>query len=146
MNVIQRDMNRFIELVKRNKNRFQTVAANEVKDRLKRRVFNNGKAASGESIGSYKNLSYREYRKKRGRQVQYVDLQLEGDLFNSVQTGRSGNDVVLGITKNEQADIAAKNEQRYGKAIFKASESEEKAARDVFLEELHIVAREAFAR
>lgn len=143
-NIISADLTRFADSIAKNRNRLQTVASNEVGFGLRTRIFNRGEATEGEGIGDYKNLSYRKYRESRGRQVSYVDLELDGDLRRAITTGVSGKDVVLGITNDTEAGIAAKQEERYKKQIFTPSNEEEKQGELAFLAELDIVAKLAF--
>lgn len=142
--IIAADLTRLTTTIAKSRNRLQTVAANEVGFDLRRRIFNEGQASDGTGIGEYNYLPYREYRKKRGRQVGYVDLELDGDLRRAITTGVAGKDVVLGITNEDEAAIAAKHEERYKKAIFTPNDSEEEQGEQAFLTELDIVAKSAF--
>lgn len=140
---IPESLDRIIKTVVANRQRYQTVAANEAGFDLRRRIFNSGQATDGSGIGEYNYLPYKRYRQSRGRQVAYVDLQLDGNLFRNIQTGASGKDIVLGFVDPDQAAIAAKHEQRYGKDIFVTSEAEDEAAEQAFRKELDITIAKA---
>lgn len=119
------------------------IAIKEMEGQMKQRIFNDGKATNGDSIGKYstKNFynkktssvqvgGYRQYRIDRGRQVEYVDLQLTDELFNAIKTFRIGDTWVLGIADSFNEKKSVWNEEHFNKEIFRASEEEIKAVNE----------------
>lgn len=133
------------------------AATNETLALIKSRIFDNGKATNGESIGTYstdkiyvarevfffktptggvktKGGNYRfdggwaQARQSVGRQAQTVDLIFSGSLSLAAQIFKeSDNRVKAGIIDSEEAAKAKGNEEHFGRAIFDASESERAA-------------------
>jgi hypothetical protein len=80
---------------------------------------------------------YKEVRSIQGRQASYVDLQLKGDLFRSIQVGKTNTGSnVLGFINDLSKAKADGNEDRFGKKIFALSSSEDKAINKAILREL----------
>ena len=102
------------------------INGQEIMGILLRRVFNDGLATDGQPIGTYKDGPYKHKREKLGRQTRYVDLQMTGDLFNSINVGISDNRLTLGFTNENRAQIARwlENNDHYGKPIFQMSQTE----------------------
>ena len=143
---------RIIDLLFENAEQVSLVAAKAAEAELKRRVFNDGKAADGSMIGSYSTKEgrfgesafavkgafrpdagkrsmlltggYAELRRINGRQADYVDLQYTGSLIRSITTRATGGAHAVVISNNGDADIARHNEARFGKAIFAAGKTE----------------------
>lgn len=68
--------------------------------------------------------SYKEYRKRLGRQVAYMDLTLTGDMWASWKPVPISNTAYgVTFTTTEQAKIAGYLEERFG-AIFELSDKE----------------------
>ena len=65
---------------------FLLLAGKRLEGLQKQRIFNDGKASDGSQIGEYSE-SYSKFRQnfRSSRQVDYVDLQLTGDLFKNFQ-------------------------------------------------------------
>ena len=138
-------------------------AANRVISQFKRRIFNDGEAASGAKIGNYsmkpagfsrrqfvkKSIfiggsdggdtmqfkgGYKEFRQLQGRQTAFVDLRLSGSLENSIQLVKDGeNAILIAITNEDEAKKARENEKRFSKVIFSLSESEKKTFSEALL-------------
>lgn len=103
------------------------------------RIFNDGKDSAGKPIGKYKSKSWIKTRSLNGRQTGFVDLQFTGDLFNSIQVVKKGNDVYIAIINDDDYQKAIGNEKRRKKTIFLPTESErentEKYINDLFEDE-----------
>lgn len=99
---------------------------------MKVRIFNKGGAVSA-PIGRYRSRSYRKKRSKAGRQTGYKDLEFDGDLRRSIQTGKRKTGAVIGFDNDRAKDIAGYQEDQTGKKIFKITDSEINAARAAFL-------------
>lgn len=138
-------------------------AANRVISQFKRRIFNDGEAASGAKIGNYSTEpagvsrrqfvkkstfiggsgggdtmqfkgGYKEFRQLQGRQTAFVDLRLSGSLENSIQLVKDGeNAILIAITNEAEAKKARGNEKRFSKVIFSLSESEKKTFSEALL-------------
>lgn len=68
--------------------------------------------------GAYSQL-WGNYRKKRGRQIDRVDLTLEGDLMRNYQIiYRGSREVTVGFLDSGMADIAAYLEAYFGNAYY----------------------------
>jgi hypothetical protein len=103
------------------------------------RIFNDGKDSAGKGIGKYKSKSWIKTRSLNGRQTGFVDLQFTGDLFNSMQVVKKGNDVYIAIINDDDYQKAMGQEKRRKKTIFLPTESErentEKYINDLFEDE-----------
>lgn len=95
-----------------------------------RRIFNEGKRSDGSNIGNYTNAPYINRRTSQGRQVNYMDFQFSGDLFNSLQVGLLNGKPAVGIISQKEADISGYLEEKHG-TVFQASEEERKIAMEV---------------
>lgn len=81
--------------------------------------------------------AYEGFRRLAGRQTNYVDLELTGSLKNSIQLGKSGSNVVIGITSKFQSDKRKEIENGiYKKDIFKPSEPDKQEFRSAILKEI----------
>lgn len=94
-------------VVTQNKGNYLLLGAKDLEGRMKQRIFNKGLNSQNQSIGKYKSKSWIKTRSNRGRSVQKVDLEFSGDLRNSIQAVKDGNDVVLAVI----------NDLNYNKAI-----------------------------
>lgn len=108
------------------------AAAKTAEGEIKARIFNRGGAVNG-SIGKYRSRSYRKVRAKAGRQTGYKDLEFEGDLRRSIQTGKRRDGAVVGFTNAKSAKIAGYQEDQTGKTIFKLSDAGLSKARKAFV-------------
>ena len=103
------------------------------------RIFNDGKDSTDKPIGKYKSKSWIKKRSLNGRQTGFVDLQFTGDLFNSIQVVKRGNDVYIAIINDDDYQKATGNEKRRKKTIFLPTENErdntEKYISDLFEDE-----------
>lgn len=118
--------------------RLQLVGLTEMKARLKMRVFQLGQDVKGSLLSGY-NVTYAKKRTKAGRQTGKKDLYFTGNLFQSIETGESGGNVVLGFTNEREAQIAKYQEEREGTIIFSPSEEEEEATFKVIEREIDAI-------
>jgi hypothetical protein len=79
---------------------------------------------------------YEGFRRLAGRQTSYVDLELSGSLRNSIQVGKQGDNVVIGITSAKESEKRKKLEKLYKKDIFKPSTADIQEANDAIFEEI----------
>lgn len=122
--------------------KYTLLAAKDMEGRMKQRIFNRGKNAKGGNIGKYKSKWWMKQRteggkySKGGRQINYVDLENNSDLRDSIQTVSEGRQAVLAIIDSDglQMDKAKGQELIQGKkagggpmAIFTSSTAEDKA-------------------
>lgn len=116
----------------------EVVAAKQTEGAITQRIFVNGKNAYNERIGGYVSRAYMRRRRKAGRQVGYVDLQMTGTLFDSIITGEQDDKTVVGITRTRYeagettGQVAKYNEKRYGQ-IFSVSETERNEAKQYMM-------------
>lgn len=82
--------------------------------------FKNGKPRKS----MYLQGGYSEFRQVVGRQNAYVDLDLTGQLRESIGLGSTEGNVVVGIRSELEAKKAEGNEKRFGKVIFAPTEEE----------------------
>ena len=80
------------------------------------RVFDSGKNANGVVYGKSYSPSYKKYRLKRGRRVDRVNLQLEGDMRKDIGSGikKKGQKTGFGFDNNFNTKKWEWNEERYG--------------------------------
>jgi hypothetical protein len=105
-------------------------AMNQVEVLTHSRIFDDTQKVDKSQIGNYKSEEYIKYRKKKGKQVSRVDLQLTGTLSRSFESvvSSQGWSVILkptpykkgGVTTNK---VARYQDERYGK-IFYANKQE----------------------
>jgi len=96
---------------------------------FKNRVFNEGKATSGQSFGRYKTKQWVKKRAAKGRQTARKDLQMTGDFRRAIKPVRkTDNRMTLEFTGDEVLlKIADGQENQIGKGdIFEFSEKEKK--------------------
>lgn len=112
-------------------------ALNSLVGAMKGRIHQQGEKTDGSKIGDYSQtfrlngVRYVDYRKQRGRQTNYIDLHLEGDLENSFQVGQDNERFFAGFDSKENYDLAQKHTQHYGQ-IWKPSEDEVQYCREQF--------------
>lgn len=108
------------------------TAMNNLNGELHSRIFNDGKASDGSSMGKYKSNSYAKKRASRGLQIQKKDLQFTGNLSKAIKIGVSQKELTLGIVKDERGEgltsgkISEYQEtsKQVGKTIFKPTQKE----------------------
>lgn len=66
---------------------------------------------------------YDDFRKALGRQVQFIDLTLTGEMIDGLTLIKQGKDWVIGFISKSSADKAQWNEARFG-TVFHLSEEE----------------------
>lgn len=103
---------------------FLVLGAKQLEGEMKTRIFNNGGASNGTKIGKYKSKSWIKARSKVGNQTGFVDLEFTGDLRNSIQVVRSGNDVFLAVTNDRDFAKAKFQEEQRKMAIFVPTNAE----------------------
>lgn len=117
--------------------RKQTFLTENAKSRLNKKQ--KTKLSKLEKSDDFKGITYKELRELKGLQTDYVDLQFNGDLFNSIDVGNFDGRPAIGITTEKQAKIAGYHDDKYG-LIFTASDDERAAAaesaRDYLFKEL----------
>lgn len=84
---------------------------------------------------------YKQYREAHGLQTAYVDLMFKGDLFRSIQRGKSGGHNVLGFTLKTSLAKAEGNEARFKKKIFDLS-VQESTSINTFVREIDLIIKE----
>jgi hypothetical protein len=103
------------------------------------RIFNDGKDSANKPIGKYKSKPWIKNRTSKGLQTGFVDLQFSGDLFNSMQVVKRGNDVYIAIINDDDYQKVVGQEERRKKTIFLPTENErantEKYINDLFEDE-----------
>lgn len=101
-------------------------------------TFKNGKKKKTAYLAD----GYKELREKTGRQSKAVDLNLSGAGFNSIQTGKKSERVVLGFTNKERQKILEGNERRFKKQIFSLSANERNEYQEAANREIRAIIRE----
>ena len=103
----------------------EIAACLRIEGLIKRRVHTLGQKGDGSQIGQYQRDSYKKLRKSKGRQIQYVDLQFEGDLIRGYATGKTDDTGAncVGFVNELSQNKAEGNEARFG-AIFAPSDQE----------------------
>lgn len=102
------------------KDQFVKKSAFKAIGKTGKRKFNSGK--SYEAI--YLKNGYKEFREIQGRQTQYRDLTLSGDMILSYVLGTSQNAILLGFNQKKQSDKRKGNEEIIKGNIFQATSSE----------------------
>jgi hypothetical protein len=87
------------------------------------RVHNRGEKTSGELIGGY-SKKWAAKRTAKGRQVNYVDLEFNGDLRKGMKVGVDGKVNVLQFINEAETDKGRGNEDAFGGPIWNASPEE----------------------
>lgn len=113
-------------LIAQKRGDFLFLGGKYVEGAMKFRIFTEGRDSSGGSIGSYKSKSWIKKRSENGRQVGKVDLEYSGDLRNSIQVVKDGNEVVIAIINDDKFTIAKGQEDRRKKDIFLPTDEEVK--------------------
>ena len=97
--------------------------------------FKNGKPHKSQYFGD----GYAGFRAQVGRQNSKIDLNLTGNLQDSIATGVTQKGLQLGFINSEGAELASYHDQRFGE-IFTASEQEQdkviEVMGDIILDEL----------
>lgn len=97
------------------------------------RIFEQGADFKGGQIGQYRSEAYKKYRRKRGRQVQYVNLNLEGNLRRDLATSMtrvSPLKYIVGTKRSEETNKIEHLIDRYGDRVFKISDGERKTFKE----------------
>lgn len=90
---------------------------NEAHGLLLNRVFEENKNVNGENFGKYRSEAYKKYREKLGRQVNKVDLQLQGNLLKSIVTSKIDDSYAIVFSSDEQQIIGRFQDERYGETF-----------------------------
>lgn len=110
----------------RNNSKVVTVPMQNLLVAIKRRVHIDGIASDGAKISNTYSPLYAAIRAAKGRQVQFVDLEVFGDLRRNLELHTIGENYALGFTNDKQLIIAASHEERFGKPIFSPTDQEER--------------------
>lgn len=108
------------------------VAASTAVGLMTYRIHNQGLDSDGLPIGQYKPLTVK-YRRSKGLQTAYVDLQDTGRLFRSQQVVNDGGHLVAAIVgirsdnRESNADLSYWMEDHFGATIFEPTKDELKA-------------------
>lgn len=86
---------------------------------------------------------YKEFRRLLGRDTSKVNLNLTGDLFRAVVSGKTAKGAAVGMNSPGQIEKALGNEARFKKRIFEPSEEERTDAEEVLTDELLTIFRNA---
>jgi hypothetical protein len=100
----------------------------QAKSDLQTRVFNSEEGAKdikGQGLGGYSN-GYAAYRRSKGRQTKYVDLELTGSLRRNFQITQVGDRVAIVVPSATERAKIDKLEKQYKKNIFDLSKEEKK--------------------
>lgn len=125
------------------KDMIEVNALNAMHRLMSNRVFKNGLDVNKNPIGPY-SPRYREIRRRLGLAYLNKNMYFDGDLFRSVQVGKAKSKNALGFTDQDEADIAAINEEREDTIIFEPNEAEIQIAEDILKEQSEKVIRECF--
>lgn len=135
----------------------QLVAMKTLEGRMKRRIFNEGRATDNSKIGNYSTKKlyaskdsfaktsafvsntkggktmrvdggYKELRDIQGFQTNYVDTDYTGSLRMSIGVGDTGENIVLGFFDSENYEKSFGLEEHFDKVIYAPNEDEEDAA------------------
>ena len=111
-------------------------ALKRVEGLMKNRIHNRGQNSEDTSIGTY-SVGWAKKRKAKGRQVAYVDLQVEGNLIRGYSVGIFEGQNALGFTSELYPLIREKQEENYG-SIFNLTPTEKEQMNKAFMTELKI--------
>jgi hypothetical protein len=104
--------------------RIMIAAMNSVLVKQKERIFQDGRAADGSNIGTYKTNGSRKSR--RSRIGQKVVLRESNQMMMDLTTHVLGNNEYgIGFNNSFNKDKAVWNEDRFGKDIFSSSDEED---------------------
>lgn len=109
----------------RSNSRVVTVPMNTLLAAINRRVHVEGVASDNSRIADSYSPLYAAIRQAKGRQVQYVDLEVFGNLRRNLEVHTIGENYAIGFTNDKQLIIAASHEERYDKPIFSPTDQEE---------------------
>lgn len=100
---------------------------------IKVRIFENSEGVNGALKGGAKySVGYAEFRRSLGRQTNKIDLQLYGDLINSIVTDKSEEGASIKINDEDQADKARGIEELWSEEIFSPTDNEAEDALTLF--------------
>ena len=72
----------------------------------------------------YFEKGYAGFREYMGRDISKVNLDLTGNLMNSISSGTNGNVSVIEFQNSESSELAGHLEKNFGKTIFEANRTE----------------------
>ena len=90
------------------------VALKSYEGDMKNRVHNKGLNSQGSKIGDYSTEAWKKYRLSQGKQVRYVDFEVHEDFRDSLTTGQSKGDAVLGYTTDLSKKIHDGQTEHFG--------------------------------
>jgi len=161
----KKDIKALTKAILKNADKIRLSAFNTVKGQYVRRIFNQGLASDGSKIGTY-TTSSAEFRRKIGRQTNFVDLEITGTLRRSIAVGKSSGRSVLGLATQPEPKISTKGgrltvvgtsnfntvdnavtqEDNFNKEIFAPSKSELKRGEATILKEIDRIAVKVLSR
>lgn len=116
---------------------FLLLGGKDLEGRMKQRIFNKGLDSNDRLIGKYKSKQWIKTRQQKGRTVQNVDLEFSGNLRNSIQTVKDGNEVVISVINDldylkatGQEIIQGKKKGKDKLIIFEPTPKEEKGVQN----------------
>lgn len=130
---------RFTRAIVQDKNNIFARAINSSLSVFIVRIFNQGLDYKFGRIGRYTSESYKRYRRKRGRQIQFVNLTLEGILRRDIATSLTRINKVKYIVGTKTRENSLKllyNIERYGKRVFMVSDRERRVLVDILNKEI----------
>jgi hypothetical protein len=89
------------------------------------RIFTDGKAVDGSNIGNYKEGAHKEKRKKKNKEVNYVNLSFSGTLSKEFSIATTGNNIGIGFITDYGADLHEYLEEKYNKKIWGVTQEDE---------------------
>ena len=118
-------LNRLLNKIDKSPQDLVFFAAKQAERILKFRIFNEGKTTSGQMFGRYKTKSWKKERQDKGRQTVYKDLNMTGDLKDSIRVSRRKKSANVRFANEKFREIAAGQTNQIGRGeIFRLSEQE----------------------
>ena len=89
-----------------------TLAAFQMSAVHKRRIFNEGKDESG-SQRQYKSEYYKAKRRSEGRQADYIDFEVSGQLRRALSVGDANGSIAYGVNDSQRSDAKINNAELF---------------------------------
>lgn len=93
-----------IQSLEENGENASMVALKSFEGEVKRRIHNTGRRGDGMMIGRYRSAYWKAKRRAAGRQIEYVDLEMTGELRRSLTTGHIRGGAVLGFDNDQEKE------------------------------------------
>lgn len=110
-------LDKLVKKIEENQMDLLLFAGTQAEEILKDRIFDDTKTADGKLFGSYKSESYKKKRQKAGRQTSRKDLDITGDLRNSIKLRKLKDNVLLEFVNNKAVLIAEGQERQIGQIL-----------------------------